>query len=71
MGCECFFFLACLEPHPKKKKKKNKKKENTLHILGLEENYSFGSERTRVDGSVLHLNESLCKTTLLQDFLCL
>jgi hypothetical protein len=68
MGCECFFFLACLEPQPKKKKQK---KENTLHILGLEENYSFGSERTRVDGSVLHLNESLCKTTLLQDFLCM
>jgi hypothetical protein len=64
MGCESFFCLACLEPHPKKK-------QNTLHILGLEENYSFDSERTRGHGSVLHLNESLCKTTLLQDFLCM
>lgn len=64
-GVSAFFFLACLEPLPKNKK------QNTLHILGLEENYSFDSEKTRGDGSVLHLNESLCKTTLLQDFLCM
>ncbi len=59
-----FFFWLAWNPTPKKRKK------NTLLILGLEENYGFDSERTRGDGSVLHLNESLCKTTLLQDFFC-
>jgi hypothetical protein len=65
------FFSGLLGTPPPKKKKNQKQKQNTLHIFGLEENYSFDSERTRGDGSVLHPNESLCKTTLLQDFLCM
>jgi hypothetical protein len=62
-----FFGLAW---NPTQKKTKQNKTKHTTH-LGLEENYSLDSERTRGDGSVLHPNESLCKTTLLQDFLCM